>query len=117
MNRISKNLPRNIVLGLIAPLLLLGGCEQAPSDLPATKTFLSLCPGFNETGKSPLVYGAECGNLSLPENPEDPSGNRIDIAVLRLPAISPVAKADPVFFIQGGPGGSIDCVQNGNPKT
>jgi pimeloyl-ACP methyl ester carboxylesterase len=106
MNRISKNLPRNIVVGLIAPLFLLGGCEQAPSELPAAKTFLSLCPGFNETGKSPLVYGAECGNLSLLENPEDPASSRIDIAVLRLPAISPVAKADPVFFIQGGPGGS-----------
>lgn len=91
--------------GLLVPGLLLA-CSPQPENEFAANTIMKTCPGFVETGKSPLVYGAECGELTVKENPADPGSADIRVAILRLPAISPVADADPLFLIQGGPGGS-----------
>lgn len=85
---------------------LLQACSPPLEQESATNAIMQPCPGFVETGKSPLVYGAECGELSLKENPADADSADIRVAILRLPAISPVADADPLFLIQGGPGGS-----------
>ncbi|MDR7088149.1 alpha/beta hydrolase [Cellvibrio fibrivorans] len=90
-------------------LLLLGllpACSEKIERKAAAVSILKPCPGFVETGKPPLVYGAECGELTLKENPADANSKDISVAILRLPAISPVANADPLFLIQGGPGGS-----------
>lgn len=95
------------IYGILCLLLVfLAGCNQTTEQNSATTSILKPCPGFVETGKPPLVYGAECGELTVKENPADPNSNNISIAILRLPAISPVADADPLFLIQGGPGGS-----------
>lgn len=72
----------------------------------AIKNILTACPGFAETGKPALVYGAQCGKLSVKEDPADPNSRDISLNILRLPAISPTPKQDPLFLIQGGPGGS-----------
>jgi pimeloyl-ACP methyl ester carboxylesterase len=90
-------------------LLLLGllpACSEKTDRESTATSILKPCPGFVETGKPPLVYGAECGELILKENPADANSNDISVAILRLRAISPVADADPLFLIQGGPGGS-----------
>lgn len=90
-------------------LLLLGflpACSEKVEREAIATSILKPCPGFVETGKPPLVYGAECGELILKENPADANSSDISVAILRLPAISPVADADPLFLIQGGPGGS-----------
>lgn len=76
----------------------------ANAQTPALQ--LKPCPGFAETGKPPLVYGAQCGQLAVKENPDDPHSREIKLEILRLPAISPAPKADPLLLIQGGPGGS-----------
>ncbi len=76
----------------------------ANAQTPALQ--LKPCPGFAETGKPPLVYGAQCGQLAVKENPDDPHSREINLEILRLPAISPAPKADPLLLIQGGPGGS-----------
>jgi len=96
------------IYGALCLLLLffLSGCNEKTDQQSATTSILKPCPGFVETGKPPLVYGAECGELTLKENPADANSNDISVAILRLPAISPVADADPLFLIQGGPGGS-----------
>jgi len=90
----------------LALLGFLSGCNEKNNQESTAASILNPCPGFVETGKPPLVYGAECGELILKENPTDASSNNISVAILRLPAISPVADADPLFLIQGGPGGS-----------
>ena len=90
-------------------LLLLGflpACSDNEKHESNTASILKPCPGFVESGKPPLVYGAECGELIVKENPADANSKDISVAILRLPAISPVADADPLFLIQGGPGGS-----------
>jgi len=52
---------------------------------------------------------ARCGKLSVPEDPGDPNGRRIDLAVAIVPAVATKAKPDPLFLIAGGPGqGTIE---------
>ncbi len=96
--------------------MLLSSCHQNPkateegaasSRVPHQQLIiLRPCPSFAETGKPALVYGAECGELLVKENPADSNSSEISLNILRLPAISPAAAQDPLFLIQGGPGGS-----------
>ena len=53
-----------------------------------------------------LALTAECGVLTVPEDPEAPSGRKIDLFVARVPAISLNKQPDPLFLIAGGPGTS-----------
>ncbi len=97
------------IISIISCVLLIGGlagCSKQHDPGSATSSLLRACPGFMETGKPPLVSGAQCGRLAVKENPADPASKNIDIEILRLPAISPAAQQDPLFLIQGGPGGS-----------
>jgi pimeloyl-ACP methyl ester carboxylesterase len=50
------------------------------------------------------VVPAECGDLSVPENPADPNGRRISLRVSRVPAINRRKQPDPLFVLAGGPG-------------
>jgi pimeloyl-ACP methyl ester carboxylesterase len=51
---------------------------------------------------------ARCGSLSVPEDPEDADGPRIELSIAVVPAVATRAKPDPLFLIAGGPGqGSI----------
>ncbi len=49
---------------------------------------------------------AECGRLSVPENPDDPAGRRIELFVTRLRALAAQPAADAVTIVNGGPGAS-----------
>jgi pimeloyl-ACP methyl ester carboxylesterase len=52
---------------------------------------------------------ARCGKFSVPEDPDDPKGPHIALAVAVIPAVATQAKPDPLFLIAGGPGqGSIE---------
>jgi pimeloyl-ACP methyl ester carboxylesterase len=50
------------------------------------------------------VVGAECGDLSVLENPAEPTGRRIKLRVARVAAISRRKQPDPLFVLAGGPG-------------
>ncbi len=50
------------------------------------------------------VVPAECGVLSVAENPADAHSRRIGLHVARVPAISRRKLADPLFVLAGGPG-------------
>src|SRR2546429_12431 len=50
------------------------------------------------------VVAAECGVLSVPENPQDPAGRHIPLHVARVPAISRRKQPDALFILAGGPG-------------
>lgn len=51
---------------------------------------------------------ARCGTLPVPEDPDEPAGTKIHLAIAVVPAISTKAKPDPLFLVAGGPGqGSI----------
>ena len=50
------------------------------------------------------VVSADCGVLTVPENPLKPAGRQIGLAFARVPAINRRKQADPLFVIAGGPG-------------
>lgn len=50
------------------------------------------------------VVAADCGVLSVPENPQAPHGRQIGLYVARVAAISRRKLADPLFVLAGGPG-------------
>jgi len=50
------------------------------------------------------VVPAQCGDLSVLENPSDPNGRRIRLRVARIPAINRHKQPDPLFVLAGGPG-------------
>lgn len=60
---------------------------------------LSSCK--NSEGKE--IYGADCGFLTLRENPEDIQSALIDVHVMRIASIRSTQNP-PIFFINGGPG-------------
>jgi pimeloyl-ACP methyl ester carboxylesterase len=47
---------------------------------------------------------AECGTLSVPEDPQAPGGRHIRLHVARVPAINRRKLPDPLFVFAGGPG-------------
>ena len=47
---------------------------------------------------------AQCGVLSVAENPQDPNGRQIALRVARVAAISRRKEPDPLFVLAGGPG-------------
>ena len=67
--------------------------SRAAARLPLVPCTL---PGVNET--------VLCGELRVPENPEQPQGRSIPIYVVVIPALSPVPQPDPWVEISGGPG-------------
>lgn len=94
--------------------LLCSACDSPiTTDNASGILALNECPGFSETGKPPLVSGAECGVLDVDENSQVENGKKIGLNILRLPAINPVPKDDPLFIIAGGPGQSaVDVAEH-----
>jgi len=45
-----------------------------------------------------------CGTVNVPENHDDPDGNRLDLAFALLKSRSLSSAADPVIYLHGGPG-------------
>jgi pimeloyl-ACP methyl ester carboxylesterase len=75
----------------------------------AAKTLIPLEPCRISDIEGLTSTAARCGKLSVPEDPSDPKGKRIDLAVAIVPAIATQAKPDPLVLIAGGPGqGSIE---------
>lgn len=95
-----------LLIGFVCSMFLSGCDPLGSAKYMAKNSFMQPCPGFVEVGKAPLVFGAECGELTVKENPADEKSADIVLSILRLPAISPSPEADPLFLIQGGPGGS-----------
>ena len=73
------------------------GVVQGASKLP-----LSPCRLEHPYGLGSVA--ARCGQLAVPENPDDPSGRSIALAVAVVPAVSARARPDPLFLLAGGPG-------------
>ncbi|HVW69281.1 MAG TPA: alpha/beta hydrolase [Steroidobacteraceae bacterium] len=76
----------------------MGLAAPAPAQLPR----LSACE--LESPQRLTVVAAECGVLTVPENPARAGGRRIRLAFARIPAISRRKRPDPLFILAGGPG-------------
>jgi len=83
----------------LAALFSMGAIADASASTSPgpTPINLSLCtlPGLDTR--------ARCGDLLVPENPEQPNGRRLSFAVVVIPA-SGKALRDPIVPLMGGPG-------------
>lgn len=97
-----------IVLVLVTALLLAGcGSEKAPIPVvpegAQAGELVDLQPCAYKAGET--EYSADCGTLVVSENRSDPDSRLIALPVIRVHALSN-SPAEPIFFLQGGPGGS-----------
>ncbi len=88
------------------------GALLCPDALPAA-TAGTAAVAFERcriSGADGLVsVEARCGRLTVAEDPDDPDGPVIDLAIAVVPAVATQAKPDPLFLIAGGPGqGAIE---------
>jgi pimeloyl-ACP methyl ester carboxylesterase len=82
-------------------------CTSAPPTTPTTASYApAACPNPIYPGVPDLGPEFECGYLTVPENRSKAGSRTIRLAVARRKASSPNPKADPVVFLDGGPGGS-----------
>ena len=89
--------------GPILGVLILPALATEAAEAPAPLT-LSHCQLEHPLRLSAL--GAECGVLSVAENPQQPGGRQIRLRIARVAAISSAHAPDPLFVLAGGPGAS-----------
>lgn len=97
-----------LVLSLIC-LLLLSGCNEPDKPLaavPAEPALLGPCERPDDPALIRIYDEAQCARIMVAENPQQPEGRQIGLAVMVLPTLARVAKLDPVFYLAGGPGQS-----------
>lgn len=87
---------RRLLILFCCILLFLLALPAAAQSGPSFETFP--CP-FMAMGN----YRVECGTVQVPENRADPSSRTIKLAVAVFRGSGPAA--DPVFYLEGGPGG------------
>ena len=97
-DRLHRHTTRSV--GLIAAALL------CPALLHAKPVFEDC---RIRDADSLISVAARCTKLAVPENPEEPAGAKIELAIAVVPAIATSANPDPVFLLAGGPGqGAIE---------
>jgi pimeloyl-ACP methyl ester carboxylesterase len=95
----SKRRRRSFVVAIATALLLAGLGAWAPAAAaPTGKANWSAC--FREFGPF------QCATVSVPLDYDKPSGAKISVAMVRLPAANPALRQGSLFINPGGPGGS-----------
>jgi pimeloyl-ACP methyl ester carboxylesterase len=97
-------MPKKISLSLLALLLVTVARADVPHPAPAAGPRIALAPCQIEHPLHLSLTAAECGTLTVPENPRAPGGRQIALAVARVAAISRDKSPDPLFVLAGGPG-------------
>lgn len=92
---------RTLTAGILGAIVLLAGLPGQRAQAAPALT-LSACELTHPLRLT--VVPAECGVLSVAENPSDAHSRRIGLHVARVPAISRRKLADPLFVLAGGPG-------------
>jgi len=88
-----------LILALIAASLILHGSAQ-PAALRSGPVALRPC------GIEGIPGGGRCGSIEVYENRAARAGRRIALNVVVIPAADPNPAPDPVFWLEGGPGGA-----------
>jgi pimeloyl-ACP methyl ester carboxylesterase len=94
---------RKYIHYLIFSTILFTSCAPAAKTtvdrpaLPLTDCVLT-SPGGN------IHVDAQCGSLSVPENPSDLQGRQIVLNIAVVPAIKRIPEPDPLVVLVGGPG-------------
>ncbi len=98
---------RGICIALLLGLVL-SGCSKENQRADKMSVFLNMQICTEDQVEGRLYKGLlECGQLSVPENPDAPEGQKVLLNIIRLPALSSSPKPDPFFIFTGGPGQAV----------
>lgn len=98
---------RSALVAVCVLTALLSPARPMASPPPAPKLVLEPCRISDMRGL--VSVAARCGKFAVSEDPEDPDGKWIELAVAVVPAIATRPKPDPLFLLAGGPGqGAIE---------
>jgi pimeloyl-ACP methyl ester carboxylesterase len=86
---------RTLSLLVTAAALLVTGCR------PSTDT---RADGLQACRLNGVEREILCGVVTMPENPDAPTGGTIDVHFAVVPAVARNARPDPIFVLAGGPG-------------
>ena len=82
--------------------------QTPPPPPPTTQGGSGYTPVYEPAAcqfNQPDGYQANCGYLVVPENRDDPGGTQVRLHVAVFPAATATPAADPVVYLEGGPGG------------
>jgi len=85
--------------------LVLAGASLAGPAQARTLGELEFEPCVLTSPGLPRPTEAQCATVTVPENPAEPEGRSIDLALAWIP-VEAEAEPDPVFMVAGGPGQS-----------
>ena len=106
--------------GSLATLVLLVSACTGPAARPTSSPVATRSlPPTPAASRAPIALAGEpmtpctaggtsalCGTLRVPEDRSNPTGRQISLRVALIPAVAPAPKPDPLFPIDGGPGGA-----------
>jgi pimeloyl-ACP methyl ester carboxylesterase len=125
--RLAHRIARLLVLGLAAAILAVAASAQTSANNSGDDKLAETKTGMNgavpNTGQSKvklepceipsLKITAQCGKYEVYEDREAKSGRKIALNILVLPALTANPKPDPIFYFEGGPGGSAVATAKG----
>jgi len=91
-----------VIYFVLSSLLALSFAADAGAGSRAIPLALSACRLEHPVRLTGVA--AECGSLSVAENPQDVASRRIALHIARIPAVSRRKRPDPLFVLAGGPG-------------
>jgi pimeloyl-ACP methyl ester carboxylesterase len=97
-DKIAHEMSRLALLAIVTTALAVA--VSAQSNVSSSKVKLEPCEIPS------LKISALCGKYEVYEDREAKSGRKIALNILVLPALTSTPKPDPVFYFEGGPGGS-----------
>ena len=108
---------------LILCMVCIAGCDQTTRDADMARAVLQQrkqqladvfmpCPRNSTTVMASLVSASQCLVFEVPENPALPQGKQLQLQVMVVPAVRPLAEPDPLVVLVGGLGqaATVDAV-------
>lgn len=94
------------IIAILSATLMLAACDETGTATKSVAASISFGPCAKPAliMATSLVSESECGVLSVWENRSKKTGRKIDLKIMRVPALKPKPKPDPIFFLAGGPG-------------
>ena len=107
---------RVAVVSTLTALVLGAGTPVAATAVSAAEPLPAEVPELTWAGcgatAEATAAGVECATADLPMDHDEPEGERVQIAVARVPATDPANRIGSLFFNFGGPGGpAVDYLQ------
>ena len=98
--------PLRLLIPVFALLVIFSACSSTPAQTEPAAQAAAIALQDCQLSAPGIAtrMPARCGKLSVPENPQDPTGRQIVLNLAVITAVSRSPAPDPLFFLTGGPG-------------